>query len=107
VKLNVVYDELETVGNNLKVDNEELKEILDNIQGIIDDVPNAWKGIDSEIFVHNATEYIKLEKEKRKKVEVLGELITRISGNYKNKDTEWEDKMKKETNVDGFRGSRS
>ena len=107
MKLTVKYDDLETVGKSFKNKNEELKEILDNIQALIDDIPNAWQGVDSEIFVHNATEYIKIEKEKRKRVEVLGELVTRASGNYKNKDTEWEDKVKKESNADGYRYSRS
>ena len=106
MQLRVKYDELQETGKYINEKNEELKEVFDNIQKLIDEIPNAWKGVDSEIFVKNATEYMNIQKEKRKKVETLGAIITKVSGNYKNKDAEWEDKIKKESRIDEYRNNR-
>lgn len=106
MKLRVKYDELQETGKYINEKNEELKEVLDNIQKLIDEIPNAWKGEDSEIFVNNATAYMNIQKEKRKKVETLGAIITRVSGNYKSKDTEWGEKIKKESRINEYRDIR-
>ena len=96
----VKYDELGDTGKFISQKNEEINKTFDNIQKLIDNLPNAWKGEDSEIFIKNASSYMKEQKEKNKKVEVLGEIISIVSGNYQNKDKEWEDRMKKERKVD-------
>lgn len=102
MNLRVKYDELQNTGKFMSQKDDELKTYLDNIQKLFDKIPEAWIGADSEVFVNNATQYINEQKEKEKKVEVLAKIITIVSGNYKDKDVEWENKVKKENKVNEY-----
>jgi len=96
MKLTVNYNELSQTSEFFNSKNEEIKVTLDNIKRNIDRLSEAWEGKDKDIFVERANIIIDKEQEKRKEVEALGEMIKIVSKNYKSKDTEWEDKMKKE-----------
>lgn len=95
--LRVKYDDLKQVGTFVGTKKEEIYQILDNIEKLTNDVPNAWKGIDSDIFVAKSSEYIKNQKANLEKVGNLSQLLGVFSTSYKEKDNEWKEEMKKET----------
>ena len=103
MKLRVKYDELEDTGKYIGEKNEEIDTILRNIQKIIDKLDTAWVGEDHDLFVEKATSIINSQQEKRQDVGALSEMLTKVSGKYKTKDTEWEDKIKKEHVIDEYR----
>lgn len=93
--LRVKYDELKEKGDFIGTKKEEILEILDNMEKIMNRMPEAWKGIDSDVFVAKALNFIKLQKTNTNKVENLSELLRIFSSNYKNKDHEWKEEIKK------------
>lgn len=107
MKLNVKYDELEKTGKYITSKNEELKKSFEKLQDIINKLNGAWDGQDYEVFKDKATAIIKEQQEKRQDVEILGEIITIVSNNYKDKDEAWEEKIKKENLIDEYNNKES
>ncbi len=103
MKFEVKYDEVLKTGKYIEAKNEEIRLIFNRSQKIIDRVKDAWEGEDANVFVDKATVIIRDEQERRKKLESLGKMITIISGNYNNKDNEWNDKIKKENALNEYR----
>lgn len=96
MNLRVQYDDLNKTGQNILEKHNRIMTTLGNMQKIVDSIPNAWKGIDSDVFTIKATGYIKDQQEKSNKVKVLGEILSIVSKNYQTRDNEWLNRMKKE-----------
>ena len=94
MNLIVDYDKLEDVGKEISEEEIKLENSLTNIEKILMELKDCWKGKDSEQFISNATEYIQNEKEKAKRVNILGEVVSKVAGNYRDKDYEWLDRLK-------------
>ena len=93
---NVKYEELNEIGKYIEAKANEIDRIFDNIKKIADSVNDAWKGKDSDVFVSKVVNRIEKEKENNKKVRLMYDMISFVSGNYKDKDLEWKSKMKNE-----------
>ena len=95
MNLKVDYEKLLDVGRLIKEKDSELKHVLNDFILIIDGVSNGWHGPDSDEFKEKALEFINAEIEKSKNQEQLGNLITTLANNYKNKDLEFKEAVKK------------
>ena len=95
MKIQVKYNELETLGNDLAKKKKDIDDILDNIQKVLDDSKTAWQGKDSDSFNIRADETIMKEKERNNKIEVLSEAILYAAKHYKSEDEEWLETIKK------------
>ena len=61
MNLIVDYDKLEDVGKEISEEEIKLENSLTNIEKILMELKDCWKGKDSEQFISNATEYIQNE----------------------------------------------
>ena len=95
MNLKVDYEKLLDIGRFINEKDSELKQVLNDFISIIDGVSNGWSGPDSDEFKAKALEFINEEIEKSKSLEQLGNLITTLANNYKNKDLEFKEKVKK------------
>lgn len=100
MKLVVNYDELNKAGKFFEEKNRDIDTSLNNIEKILDRLDTAWEGDDRNTFKEKSTGIINEQKEKRKEVEVLGQIVSIVSKNYSDKDSEWEEKIKKEHMID-------
>ena len=96
MKLVVNYDELSKTGKFFEEKNKEIDNTINNIENILNRLDTAWEGDDMNTFKEKSSLIIKEQKEKRKEVEVLGQIVNIVSKNYSDKDSEWQDKIKKE-----------
>ncbi len=96
MKLQVKYNELNELGTKVEENKKNIDDILDNIQKLIEQVPQAWSGDDSETFISKANETIKNEKERNNKIEVLSNILVYAAKNYKEEDEGWVEVIKKE-----------
>ncbi len=96
MNLIVDYDRLKDIGTNTCEKEVKIQESLVRIQKILNDLDLCWKGKDCDEFLISAEDIIDNEKEKAKRIKVLGEVITTVSENYKKKDYDWLNKLKKE-----------
>lgn len=95
--LKVNYEKLNEMGIFIGTKREEITTTLEEILKLINEVPGAWKGIDSETFVSKSSQYVKSQIINAQKVENLSELLNIFSNGYKDKDEQWKEEMKKET----------
>lgn len=96
MKIQVKYNELETLGKTLEDKKKNIDGILDNVQKLIDDAMSSWQGTDSDTFTMKANETIMKERERNKKLEILSNMILYAAKHYKSEDDEWQELMKKE-----------
>jgi WXG100 family type VII secretion target len=96
MKLIVDYDELSKTGKFFDEKNKEIDNILNNIENVLNRLDTAWEGDDMKTFKDKYSSIIKEQREKRKEVEVLGQIVNIVSQNYSDKDSEWQEKIKKE-----------
>lgn len=95
--LKVKYDDLGEVGRFVGTKKDEILEVLGNLEKLTGEIPEAWKGIDSDIFIAKANSYIANQKVNVNKIGNLSELLKVFSIGYKDKDHEWKEEMKQET----------
>ena len=96
MKLIVDYDELSKTGKFFDEKNKEIDNTINNIEKVLDRLDTAWEGDDMKTFKDKYSSIIKEQREKRKEVEVLGQIVNIVSKNYSDKDSEWQEKIKKE-----------
>ena len=95
MNLKVNYEELLETGKFVIQKDVEIQQILNELKNIINSVSSSWSGTDSDTFIEEANKYIDEQMENRKKIELLGNLIVTLSNNYKNKDNEFLNVVKK------------
>ena len=96
MKLIVDYDELSKTGKFFDEKNKEIDNTINNIEKVLDRLDTAWEGDDMKTFKDKYSSIIKEQREKRKEVEVLSQIVNIVSKNYSDKDSEWQEKIKKE-----------
>ncbi|MBR1385639.1 MAG: WXG100 family type VII secretion target [Bacilli bacterium] len=95
MNLKVNYEELLETGKFVIEIDAEIQQIFNELKNIINSVSSSWSGNDSDTFIEEANKYIDEQMENRKKIELLGNLIVTLSNNYKNKDNEFLNTVKK------------
>lgn len=96
MRLIVDYDELSNTGKYFDEKAKEIEDTLNNIRYIVNNIDSSWEGIDMETFVLKANDILDEQDDKKNDFELIGQMIGIISNNYKYKDNEWNEKMKKE-----------
>ena len=96
MKLIVDYDELSKTGKFFDEKNKEIDNPINKIEKVLDRLDTAWEGDDMKTFKDKYSSIIKEQREKRKEVEVLSQIVNIVSKNYSDKDSEWQEKIKKE-----------
>lgn len=95
MNLKVNYSELSQLGTDILNEDDKLYRVLERTATTIEKVGNYWSGKDSELFVEKGTKYIEEQQKERGKIQLLGIMLEKISGKYKDSDFEWEKSIKK------------
>lgn len=95
MNLKIKYSELSQLGTYVLEQNENLDRLLERIATTIEKTGNYWAGNDSELFIEKGTKYIEEQQIERKKIQILGLLLNKISGKYHDADFDWEKEIKK------------
>ena len=95
MKVRVKYDDLYKLGEYISKKDDEIKNIHSEIEKINDEIPNYWKGVDSDLFNINFTDFINTTKNDEIKIENLGILLKTISRGYQSRDEDWDRQMKR------------
>ncbi len=94
MELIVDYDRLKELGSEINEEEEKIEECLSNLLKISEDFKNCWKGKDFEEFISNIETYISNEKESAKRIKTFGDILSKVSDNYREKDYEWLNRLK-------------
>ena len=95
MKMRVKYEDLYKLGEYVSKKDEEMKTIHGEIEKINDEIPNYWKGVDSDLFNINFIDFINSTKNDEIKIENLGILLKTVSRGYQSRDEDWDRQMKK------------
>ena len=97
MKTKMKINELSDLSNYIIAKSDELDSIYKDINTIIESVSNIWVGNDSKEFVEVATQDVKTEKEKDKKIRKFGENLATVAKAYKEQETNWAENIKRES----------
>ena len=94
MNLNVNYNNLNDIGNFVLEYEDKLNSCLDEITKVIPEISVAWTGDDSKIFTTKLNNYIKKRQIENDEIKVIGDLVIKCSGAYRERDIEWKNNMK-------------
>ncbi len=93
----VDYYRIFDIGDALEVENNEFKELLDNLIKNIEELGASWEGADYENFKENATTYIKNLENTYNELDYIAKFIKKSSNVYSDSDEAWAKNMKEIT----------
>lgn len=95
MNLKVNYNEINNIGKFVSQKDSELKAKFDEVLALFTSVSDSWKGADSQNFVSKSTTFVNNQIQERERLARLGQVISKVSQMYSEKDVEWESQMKK------------
>ncbi len=95
MKIKVNYESLTNKSKEIKKESEELNNEIDKLIAYLEEVKQAWKGRDSEIFTGKAEAYFKNMKQVAVSLDGFSKFAEYADNNYYEHDKSWKEEVEK------------